>query len=66
MKFIYKTKSLKACHTNNDDNDKKYTNSLLPLNLVWTIAGDGSVSICIQKGESFKQLKGYWEGPQIF
>ena len=30
------------------------TNSPLSLNLVWTIVGDSSVDICIEKCESFK------------
>ena len=35
---------------------KKDTNSILSLNLMWTIIGDGSVNICIEKCESFNRL----------
>ena len=35
----------------------KDTNSLVSLNLVWTIVGDGSVYICIEKCEYLKLLK---------
>ena len=36
---------------------KKDTNSLLSLNLLRTIIGDGSVKISVEKCESFKRLK---------
>ena len=36
---------------------KERYNSQLSLNLVWTIAGDGSFNICIEKCELFKWLK---------
>ena len=44
-------------HANISDNNKKDTNSLLSLNLMWAIVGEGSVSICIEKCGSFKRLK---------
>ena len=34
MKYIYKTKTLKAHYTNINDNDKKDKNTALSLNLV--------------------------------
>ena len=39
---------------NNNVNTKKVADSLLSLNLVWTIVVDGSVNLCIRKFESFK------------
>ena len=44
MKYIYKTKTLKAHYTNINDNDKKDKNTALSLNLVWTIVGDGMLA----------------------
>ena len=72
MKHTHKTKSLKVRYAvtwwrtklnKNDEtkrlngNNKIDTNNLLLLNLVWTIFEDRSVTICIEKRESFKQLK---------
>ena len=52
-------KSSNARYTINNYNDKKEDrNSIISLILVLTIVEDVSVSISIQKCESFKQLKG--------
>ena len=59
MKYISKMKSSNARYTINNYNDKKEDrNSIISLILVLTIVKDVSVSISIQKCESFKQLKG--------
>ena len=59
MKYISKMKSSNARYTINNYNDKKEDrNSIISLILVLSIVEDVSVSISIQKCESFKQLKG--------
>ena len=59
MKYISKMKSSNARYTINNYNDKKEDRtSIISLILVLTIVEDVSVSISIQKCESFKQLKG--------
>ena len=59
MKYISKMKSSNARYTINNYNDKKEDrNSIISLILVLTIVEDVSVSVSIQKCESFKQLKG--------